>query len=239
MLSQAGQLGDKAANQTPCAPARLARQDARESWMNCLCINGSTGPCSRCSKLYTGKKDYPQISFKSRLPISTHCSQITGVAERIWILRTSDGRQRPWVCAGQRHGRFIRLWQVGVAAELLLLGQLREEEITPTQQWWAPHNAAASLPSCFLLSCLLIWKAPLTRLQSNVLVRSLSSVMKIMLLLFFFFLLFLILTSVSPTVTTISSTVFELTLPLERWRTQDVGDSGPRSLTAGRKRARS
>lgn len=73
-------------------------------------------------------------------------------------------------------------------------------------------------------------KAVLTRLQSSVLVLSRSSEMKIMLLLFFFFLLFLSLTSASPTVITRSSELLVLTLPLERWRVKEVGDSGGRSL---------
>lgn len=146
------------------------------------------------------------------------------------MLRTSDGGQGPWVCAGQWHGRFIWLSQVGVAAELLLLGELERDG----------DHTSLSHDHCYTNPvCLLIWKVHLTRLQSIVLVRSLSSVMKIMLLLFFFFLLFLILTSVSPTVTTASSTVFALTLPLERWRIQGVGDSGVRSLTGDRKKMRS
>lgn len=101
------------------------------------------------------------------------------------------------------------------------------------------------LPSLFLLSPLMIYlplKPILTRLQSSVLVLSLSSVMKIMLLLFFFFLLFLSLTSASPTVTTTSSaggnfrpgksTVFCFVC---HWRVKEVGDSGGRSLGGGRK----
>lgn len=97
------------------------------------------------------------------------------------------------------------------------------------------HFTSLPLFSYFLLFRHMIHlplKLVLTRLQSSVLVLSLSSEMKIMLLLFFFFLLFLILTStfVSPTVTTTSSVVLALMLPLERWRVQEVGDSGGRSL---------
>lgn len=65
-------------------------------------------------------------SFSSRNSnFDSLCSQITGITQRICVLHTSDGRQRPWVCIGQHHGGFIRLRQVGVAAELLLLGQLQ------------------------------------------------------------------------------------------------------------------
>lgn len=86
-------------------------------------------------------------------------------------------------------------------------------------------------PHCYPSSLIL------TRLHSSVLVRSLSSVMKIMLLLFFFFLLFLILTSASPTVIMLPSSPI-LTLPLERGRVaelQEIGDSGGLSLGGGRK----
>lgn len=96
---------------------------------------------------------------------------------------------------------------------------------------------SSSLPSCChppsshnLLAYIL------TLLLSRVLVLSLSSVMKIMLLLFLFFLLFLSLTSESPTVTTPSSTVLALMLPLEccRLEVQETGESGGRSLRGGR-----
>lgn len=40
------------------------------------------------------------------------------------MLHTCDGRQRPGVGASERHAVLVGLGQVGVAAELLLLGQL-------------------------------------------------------------------------------------------------------------------
>lgn len=186
-------------------------------------------------------------SFRTSLLTLGHW--ITGVTQLqntvkfqvdLCIFITCDGRKWSGVGMSQQHIFFIRLRQVGVAAELLFLGQLerdRDQTKLDSSSAYSHSIILSLLPSKFLLCNLMIYlplKPILTRLQSRVFVLSLSSEMKIMLLLFFFFLLFLSLTSASPTVTTRSSTVLALMLPLECWRFKGVGDSGGRSLGGGK-----
>lgn len=162
------------------------------------------------------------------------CSSAQGIDQFV----TCDSRQGSGVGIGQQHISFTGLRQVCVTAELLFLGQLEGDRDHTMVSNTTPRvllKLHDDLPSVRTAQTPNPLHTHLTRLQSSVLILSLSSVMKIMLLLFLFFLLLLSLTSESPTVMTPSSTVLTLMLPLEccSVEVQELGESGGSSLPGG------